>query len=221
MERGLKMAGVPLRGKARLGCSAVLALLVICMVSWLVFWGIDTHRVPNEIALGELVQAQTSAMGTRWSLEPGGHLTSDSDMTYGLWVYWAFFRPDAAWLQFHAFRNPSLAKRFFPPFPALSGLEKDGTPPNGWDYIPPNADDFFIDCTPEAVPRTCRIYIRYQEYSIIYETYVAGMMTLADLQHVLEVTDRFMANHLNSTRLEWGKRPTPTLLELGLQQDSR
>ena len=45
---------------------------------------------------------------------------------------------------------------------------------------------------------------------------VAGVMTLADLQHVLEVTDQFMANFLKKTRLERGNRPIPTLSELGL-----
>lgn len=209
------MAGVTPRGKIALGCLGSLAILSTAVV-WLIIWKGDTRRVPTEIALGELLQAQISALGSGWSLDPQGHLTSDSDMTHGLWVYEAEFSPYAAWLQFHTFRNPYLAERWFPPFPRLFGFDDNGNPPIEWDYVPPHADRFIIDCTPEVIPKNCYVFVRYQEYSLVYKTNVAGVMTLADLQHVLEVTDQFMANFLKKTRLERGNRPIPTLSELGL-----
>ncbi len=213
------MAGYFSRKRMPLGCSMAMVLIVIGTVVWLILWGVDTRRVPNEIALAELFQAQVSALGSGWAIASEGHLTSDSDMTRGLWVYEVEFEPYAAWLQFHTFRSPYLAERWFPPFPRLFGFEDGSDPPNGWDYVPPNADYFIIDCTPEVIPNSCYVLLRYQEYSLVYRTDVAGVMTLADLQRVIEVTDQFMANHLKSTRLEWGSRSVPTLAQLGMQSE--
>lgn len=218
------MKEIILRHKATaIGCLILLSafiLLAIFIIAWFLPGLPGTKRTPHEIMLGDLIRGQETALNPGWTFIPRDTLTSDSDVTHGLWVYEALFArngsPYAAWLRIHTFGSPSLAKRWFPPAP-YDDLEGDGNLPEGWSYVPPHADQFVIDCTSEEVPASCTVYTVYREYSLVYTAGEAGSMTLEDLQYWLEATDQFMADFLESTSLVRGRRSIPTLSELGIR----
>jgi hypothetical protein len=203
----------------RAGCAAV--LVIIALLVTMTLGCVSKSRVPHEIPLGTLLETQANALGPQWAVSATGSLFTDSDFTYGAWTYWTGFdHADyrySSTLEFHTFRSPGLAKRWLSPSPMAVNVDKDGNPPTGWNYIPPHADRFILDCTPYSIPSFCYALIVYQEYSIVYGTDMAGAMTVEDLQRMLQATDDFMFNFLTTTRLERGRRQIPTLSELKLE----
>lgn len=211
----------------RRNCATILAiglLVIIGTVTGCAERFIGTKRVPREIPLGALLNAQVEALGPAWSLNTNNDMIdTNTNSTSGAWTYWTSlnnvnWRYDAS-LQFHTYRSPSLAKSHLSPSPMAVNVDKDGNLPLGWDYTPPNADRFILDCTPEPLPKGCYVLLVYQEYSFVFAVDIAEAASLEDLQRFLQVTDTFMADFLSSTELDQGRRRIPTLSELGIQPD--
>jgi hypothetical protein len=122
--------------------------------------------------------------------------------------------------ELHVYRSPARAISRFAPPPLAVNVDQSGNQPPGWNYTPPHADRFVLGCTPEPVPERCDIRLVYEEYSFVISVYLAGAMSLADLQRFLQTTDDFMAEFLSTTKLERGRRQVPTPEELRLPEDS-
>ncbi len=56
--------------------------------------------------------------------------------------------------------------------------------------------------------------MRYEEYIIVFSTPIASYMTLEDLQRIMAVIDREMANFLTNSTLRLGPRLVPTALTI-------
>ena len=196
----------------------IASLTIRCTFNWFE----PARRVPREIPLGQLVETQQEALGPQWSQRDNVSLNTDSDFTSGVWaILWGFDHVDYrhnANEEIHTFYNLPRAERNKSPSPGAIYINKDGNPPPGWNYIPPHADRFVIDCRGETVIESCAVLLRYQEYAIVYYTNVADATTLEDLRRLLVATDEFMYDYLSSTTLEPGRREVPTLDELGLSK---
>lgn len=88
--------------------------------------------------------------------------------------------------------------------------------PQGWSYRPPHANRFELRCWGGdgiAKPELCSFVLRYEEYIIVFDTPIADHMTLEDLQRIMEVIDREMADFLANSTLRPGPRQVPTSLD--------
>lgn len=93
--------------------------------------------------------------------------------------------------------------------------------PRGWSYRPPHANRFEFRCwggDSIAKPELCSFILGYEEYIIAFATDMVrdltreDVMTLKDLQQIMEVIDREMADYLKSSTLRPGPRLVPTAI---------
>lgn len=191
-----------------------------------VFFFYSTQREP-ELPIRQFVQKQLEAFPPGWMAVVGGdmdYIYTDSDFTWASWAVVATFwykdgvriSPGIAFAheEIHIFRSAFMAH--ITPHPSPSSLSAaDGYIPQGWNYRPPHADRFEFGCEGEdgiAQPEWCGFVLRYEEYIIVFSTPIASYMTLDDLQRIMEVIDREMANYLKTSTLRLGPRKVPTAI---------
>ena len=200
----------------RAGC--LLAALIGCLAlgGCMVHFFLPTQRRP-ELPVQQLLNRQLQVFPAGWS-QSKPEVVTDTDFTWANWAVAATYRyKDGlhfATEEIHVFGNPFAAQIISSPSPASTGATK-GYTPQGWTYRPLHADRFEFGCTGDnkAFPEGCGFIIRYSEYVIVFSTPVNGYMTLQDLTRVLDVIDREMDQHLQSSSLQQGTRLIPTALD--------
>lgn len=205
-------------GREALSLIVVLGLALVGLCSCR-----GTVRIPVEMPINELLDVQAKALGDQWVRQETSirNLYTDSSATSGLWTFATGFdhidpTVSSSIIEIHTFANPTLAQASLSPSPMAVNIDKAANPPDGWAYLPVNADRFILDCTDETpVPNHCYVLLRYEEYVIVYSTDLDGALSLSNLRRFLEATDDFMAQFLAETHLERGKRRVPNDSELG------
>ena len=204
MTTGLKLA------LSRMGFILAIALLLPACDGLLK----PTVQAPVDIPLEELIAAQLKELGPTWFNDRSQLYTGD-DFTKAMWAHYIKLDNDdyryGASEEIHVFSSTALAALWgSSPSPRSVNIDKGKDMPEGWSYVPVYADQFILDCSPEKTPDFCYFLLRYQKYSVVYGTDVAGVITLDDLQRLIRVTDEFMNDFIAETTLKRSTHQLPT-----------
>jgi len=176
-----------------------------------------------EISLARIRQTFIGALGKEWETDPSEqpYISTDTDFTSATWAVSTGFRDrehplDHIDLEIHVFRNPYLAAH--QPFPASPIWRYMAAPfyPAGWDYRPPHAESFRIACEEvELVKKRvyCTAEMRYEEYVLYLRVHITSSFGLDKLKILLNATDKYMFEFLNSSTLTSGPRILPTTIQ--------
>ncbi|MGB9873196.1 MAG: hypothetical protein ACPLYD_16260 [Anaerolineae bacterium] len=208
---------------ACLGCLIVALSGILTLGGCTVLFFQSTQREP-ELPIRQFLRKQREAFPSDWVLEEEIVIWTDTDFTWASWAavsnFWykdgVRISPgiDLAQEEIHVFRNAFVARITSYPSPSSLSAAK-GYIPQGWSYRPPHADRFEFGCRGgdgSAQPEWCGFIVRYEEYIIIFDTPIASYMTLKDLQRIMEVIDREMADYLKRSTLRPGPRLVPTAI---------
>lgn len=208
---------------ACIGCLSVILLGILALGGCTGLFFHSTQREP-ELPIRQFMQKQLEAFPPDWTVVVGGdmdYIYTDSDFTWASWAVSAgfWYKDDvrispgiaAAHEEIHVFRSAFMAH--ITPYPSPFSLSAaEGYIPQGWTYRPPHADRFEFGCEGGdgiAQPEWCGFILRYEEYIIVFSTPIADYMTLEDLQRIMEVIDREMADYLKTSTLRLGPRKVP------------
>jgi len=144
-----------------IGCAAfIIVLLLLLFVSRIILR--PTMRIPYELPVHELFEAQLQALGPTWT-QDHSKLYTDDLFTQADWaLYTKFNHTDyhyGASEELHTFANPILAKVWSLPSPRSVNIDERGKRPPGWNYSPSYADEFVLDCSQEDIPRFCYLIV--------------------------------------------------------------
>lgn len=207
---------------ACIGCLSVILLGILTLGGCTVLFFQSTQREP-ELPIRQFLRKQLTAFPPAWVLDSIS-IQTDTDFTWASWAVTAgFWYKDgvrispgitSAGEEIHIFRSSFMAR--ITPHPSPSSLSAaEGYIPQGWNYRPLHADRFEFGCSGGdgiAQPEACGFIVRYEEYIIVFSTPIASYMTLEDLQRIIEVIDREMADYLKRSTLRPGPRLVPTAI---------
>jgi len=220
-----------------IGCFTLIILSLLALGSCAVLCSRSTQREP-ELPIREFLQKQVEVFPSTWYLEESDiELWTSAADPYGKFTNasWAvaadFWYKDGVRIskglataheQIHVYKSPFCARTVSYPSEYWATYWEgwitpgEGYIPRGWKYRPSHADRFDLRCWGGdgiAQPDLCSFIVRYEEYIIVFDTPIARYMTLEDLERVLEVIDREMADFLQHSTLRPGPRKVPKSLD--------
>jgi hypothetical protein len=210
-----------MRKKWLIGCS--LPFLCVCLLVALFLRGClrQLTRVP-ELPVEALLDAQLGLLPPGWTrITP--YLTCDASSADGALfrIHTAFFpesqrdNTQKPWEAIYIYHDPMRAQFGFPGMTTFFYQTPRKTyQPSGWTYRPPGAQRFAVNCVSgdgEVPTQYCKFAVRYEEYVLLFEVPFDSQyyLSLEDVQHFLEVTDREMLAFLRDSSVQEGVRPVP------------
>lgn len=221
------------RAGCYIGCLIPILLGILALGGCIMRFSYSTQREP-ELPIQQLLQKQLEAFPPGWyvdesaleiwtsATDPHGKFTNASwaiavDFWYknGVRISKGLA---TAHEQIHVYRSSFAAQVISYPSEYWATYWEgwitpgEGYIPQGWSYRPLYASQFKFRCWKGGgltQPELCSFILHYEEYIIVFDTPIASYMTLEDLQRIMAVTDREMANYLKNSTLRPGPRLVP------------